>query len=121
MNFDGEVFYNPAREFFIPLQGEEKYCTEGFKEIALIHGVTEASYRKTSAFLNRLRYQEVGGTPSRTIQEISEREGSMIEAHLEEQAIKIFEASGFSPEGAPKPCILELLSDRNKHSRRRKH
>jgi hypothetical protein len=36
VNFDGEAFYNSARDFFVPLQGEEKYCTEGFKE-ALRH------------------------------------------------------------------------------------
>jgi hypothetical protein len=39
------------------LQGEEKYCTEGFKEIGLIYGATEESYRKTSALLNRIRHQ----------------------------------------------------------------
>ena len=71
MNFYGEVLYNPAREFFCPLQGEEKYCTEGFKEIALIYGVTEDSYRKTSNWFNRIRHQEVGGTPSRTVRAIS--------------------------------------------------
>ena len=111
MNFYGEVLYNSARDFFVPLQGEEKYCTEGFKEIALIYGATEESYRKTSCLLNRIRHQEVGGTPSRTIREISEREGSLIESHLEEQSIKIFRECGFTPLGEPESSTLELLCD----------
>ena len=111
MNFYGEVLSNSARDFFVPLQGEEKYCTEGFKEIALIYGATEESYRKTSCLLNRIRHQEVGGTPSRTIREISEREGSLIESHLEAQSIKIFRESGFTPLGVPESSTLELLCD----------
>jgi hypothetical protein len=66
------------------LQGEEKYCTEGFKEIALIYGATEESYRKTSALLNRIRHQGGGGTPCRTIRETTEREGLRIQDHLEQ-------------------------------------
>jgi len=77
----------------------------------LIYGVTEDSYRKTSNGLNRIRHQEVGGTPSRTVKAISEREGSMIAEHLEEQAIQIFQESGFTPEGEPKSAILESLSE----------
>jgi hypothetical protein len=78
----------------------------------LIYGVTEESYRKTSGWLNRIRHQEVGGTPSRTVKAISEREGSMIEAHLEERALTIFQDSGFTPEGKPKSAILDSLSKR---------
>ena len=77
----------------------------------MIYGVTEDSYRKTSNGLNRIRHQEVGGTPSRTVRAISEREGSMIADHLEERAIEIFQESGFTPEGEPKSAILESLSE----------
>jgi hypothetical protein len=49
VNWYGEVLYNTSREFFCPLQGEEKYCTEGFKESTLMYGVTEESYRQTAA------------------------------------------------------------------------
>jgi hypothetical protein len=103
------VLYNTAREFFEPLQGEAKYCTEGFKEIALIYGATEESYRKTSALLNRIRHQAHGGTPSRTIQAISEHEGFMLEGHLEKKVLSIFQDHHFTPEGEPSSSVLESL------------
>ena len=78
----------------------------------MIYGVTEESYRKTSDWLNRIRHQQVGGTPSRTVKAISEREGSMIEAHLEDRALTIFQDSGFTPEGEPTSAILDSLSKR---------
>jgi len=91
------------------LQGEAKYCTEGFKEIALIYGATEESYRKTSALLNRVRHQAQGGTPSRTIQAISEHEGFMLEAHLEQKVLGIFQDHDFTPQGDPSSSVLESL------------
>lgn len=103
------MLYNTAREFFEPLQGEAKYCTEGFKEIALIYGATEESYRKTSALLNRIRHQAHGGTPSRTIQAISEHEGCMLEGHLEQKVLSIFQDHHFTPEGEPSSSVLESL------------
>ncbi len=110
MNFYGEVLYNTSREFFSPLQGEEKYCTEGFKEIAFLYGATEESYRKTAALLNRIRHQEDGGTPSRTIRETTEREGVMIEDHLEQKVCTIFHECGFTPEGQPHASIVDTLA-----------
>ena len=109
MNFYGEAFYNSARDFFVPLQGEEKYCTEGFKEIALIYGVTEESYRKTSSLLNRVRHQADGGTPSRTIQALSEHEGLMLEDYLEQKVLSIFQEHHFTPQGDPSSSVLESL------------
>jgi len=91
------------------LQGEAKYCTEGFKEIALIYGATEESYRKTSALLNRIRHQAHGGTPSRTIQALSEHEGLMLEDYLEQKVLSIFQEHDFTPEGEPSSSVLELL------------
>ncbi len=110
MNFYEEILYNTAREFFSPLQGEEKYCTEGFKEIALMYGTTEESYRKTAALLNRIRHQEEGGTPPRTIRETTEREGLMIQDHLEHTVCTIFHEGGFTPEGQPPASIVDTLA-----------
>jgi hypothetical protein len=105
VNLYGEVLYNTSRAFFFPLQGEEKYCTEGFKEIALMYGSTEEAYRKTSAFLNRIRHQEDGGTPSRTIRETTEHEGLLIQDHLEKKVSMIFQEHGFTSEGRPQASI----------------
>lgn len=106
----GEVLYNTAREFFLPLQGEEKYRTEGFKEIALIYGTAEASFRKTAALINRIRHQEEGGTPFRTMRETTECEGTLLQEHLEEKASLIFQENGYTPEGHPQDIILATES-----------
>ena len=57
------------------LRGVEIYKTIGFKDIALIQGDTELSYQKTAQLINRIRHQEQGGTPSRTLHECTEKEG----------------------------------------------
>ena len=93
------------------MQGEAKYCTEGFKEIALIYGATEESYRKTSSLLNRVRHQSHGGTPSRTIQALSEHEGSMLADYLEQEVLSIFQDHHFTPQGEPSSSVLESLVD----------
>ena len=110
VNFYDEVLYNTSREFFSPLQGEEKYQTEGFKEIALIYGTAEASFRKASALINRIRHQEEGGTPFRTVREAVEHEGSLLQEYLEHKTSTIFQANGFTPEGCPQEFITEPLT-----------
>lgn len=106
----GEVLYNTSREFFLPLQGEERYQTEGFKEIALIYGTAEESFRKTAALINRIRHQEEGGTPFRTIREVTEREGMLFQAHLEEKVSSIFQEHGLTLEGHPQDRLWADLS-----------
>ena len=111
MNFYDEVLYNTSREFFSPLQGEEKYCTEGFKELALIYGTTEESFRKTAALINRVRHQEEGGTPSRTIQASTDDEGNKIQDYLEERSQTIFQDNGFTQEGESVQVIIDSCDD----------
>ncbi len=110
MNAYGEVLSNTSREFFCPLQGAEKYCTEGFKELALIYGAVEGSFRKTSALINRVRHQEEGGTPFRTLQAITDQEGSLLQAHLAQKTGRIFQAHRFTPEGVPQAILPDLLT-----------
>jgi hypothetical protein len=109
-NLFGEVLYNTAREFFLPLQGEERYQTAGFKEIALIYGTVEESFRKATALVNRVRHQEEGGTPFRTIRETTEREGMLLQDHFEEKMSFIFQENRFTLEGHPQGTILKNLS-----------
>ncbi len=99
MHVDDEVLYNTSREFFLPLHGEEKYRTEGFKELVLIDGTTEESFRKTAALINRVRHQAKGGTPSRTIRDHAEHEGSKIQAHLEQKTRTILHENGCTEAG----------------------
>ncbi len=111
VNYYGEVLYNTSREFFFPLQGEGKYCTEGFKELALIYGTTEESFRKTAALINRVRHQEDGGTPSRTIQANTDDEGNKIQDYLEERSQTIFQENGFTQEGESVQIIIDSCDD----------
>jgi hypothetical protein len=50
----------------------------GFNEIAMIYGDTEQSYRKTADLINRIRQQEQRGTPYRTLQDNTEKEGTAV-------------------------------------------
>ena len=81
----GQKTYNTARDLFVCLQGIEFYKTIGFKDIAMIYGNIKQSYRKTAQLINRIRYQQQGGTPPRTLHECTEKEGSeilVVESHF---------------------------------------
>ncbi len=56
----GQTTYNTARDLFVCLEGVEFCKTIGFKDIAMIYGDTEKSYRKTAKMINRIRHQEEG-------------------------------------------------------------
>jgi len=98
---DGAVVYDTATQLFAPLGPKEWYRTQGFKELALVHGVVDDSYRKTCALLNRVRYQEEGGTPLRTLWDNAEAEGRQLQAHLEQLTMTTLAAHHFTPEGMP--------------------
>jgi len=126
MNQDGWCVYNTAREVFPPLGSKEWYPTHGFKELAMITGTTEKSYRKTTAYLNRFRHQQDDGTPMRTLREQTRREGEGLQQAIEHQADTLLEThhiprSGILtalPQGLPipvettreSPLVVEALT-----------
>jgi hypothetical protein len=87
-------------ELFPSQRGTEWYRTRGFKEIALMRGISEQSYRKTSELINRIRYQPEA-TSARTLQDNSEREGERILQQLSTQSQTILHEHQFSSEGVP--------------------
>jgi len=91
--------YNTAIDLFAELKGKEFYRTIGFKEIAMIYGDTEKSYRKTAKLINRIRYQVEEGTPYRTLQENTEKEGSNLIDYVEEKTKRILIENGFAEDG----------------------
>ena len=92
---NNKLVFNSAADFY-PVQGaREYYRTVGFKEIAYIQGDTEKSFRKTADLLNRVRHQQEGGTPYRTLQESTEREGGQIIALLREKTARCLRENGF--------------------------
>lgn len=94
-----QIQYNTADSVFKNLHGKEYYRTIGFKEIALLNGDTEKSFRKTTKMINRFRHQEKGGTPSRTLHESTEKEGCDLLDHIEDKAEAILKNNGFSKDG----------------------
>jgi hypothetical protein len=96
---DTEIQYDTGRNVFLYLHGKEYYRTTGFKEIALIYGDTEKSYRKTTRLINRIRYQEIDGTPSRTLHEVTEREGTALLEHITGKSKQILSDHGFEETG----------------------
>ena len=92
---------NFLRPVFTPLSGKSWYRTQGFKELGYVHGVAEDSYRKSTRWLNRLRHQLEGGTPSRSLQDSAQREGSRVLRHLERKSKKILKDYGFGEQGVP--------------------
>ena len=93
---DGKRVFDTSKEVFPTLRGKEFYRTVGFKELAYIYGDTNESFRKTAELINRSRHQQQNGTPSRTLQESTEREGQQILDYVKDQSNRILEQNGFS-------------------------
>ena len=53
----GKTTFNTSKELFPALKGKELYRTQGFKEIAIVHGSLEQSRQNTQKLINRIRYQ----------------------------------------------------------------
>ena len=107
-----ELRYRTSRWFFPPLQGRQWYQTRGFKELALVHGVVEGSYRKTSALINRVRHQP-DATPARRLCDASEMEGQQVLSFMECRADEILEKYDFTDEGTPCEWMVRLCGSRS--------
>ncbi len=98
---DENTVYNTAEDFFEPLKAKEWYKTEGYKDLAYVHGTTQKSYRKSNETLNRIRHQEEGGTPLVTLKDNTEAEGTKVLQAIEQKSQDILEQHEFTPEGKP--------------------
>jgi hypothetical protein len=98
---DGEKIYNTAASIFPSKRGKEKYKTSGFKELSMILGTTQDSYRETTFLINRMRHQK-GATPVRTLQDNTEKEGIKILEFLEKKTKAILDKNNFTEDGKPK-------------------
>ena len=98
----GEIVFVGSRLW--PLrQGRQWYPTVGFKELALLRGATQRSYRQTVGHFNRSRHQAVGGTPLNSLRDSAEREGRQVIAFLEHHSEQVLSAHRFGPDGRPQP------------------
>jgi len=87
--------YNTAIDLFPTLKGKEWYRTVGFKDIAFFYGNVESSYRKTTKLINRVRYQQIDGTPYRTLQDNTDKEGVRLVDHMEKKTTNILKRHRF--------------------------
>ena len=99
--------YCTARWFFSPLQARQWYQTRGFKELALVHGVVEGSYRKTSALINRVRHQ-AEATPARRLCDTSQMEGQQLLSDMDRHADQILKEHEVTAEGTPPELLVRL-------------
>jgi hypothetical protein len=84
---DGEAPYNTVGTVVPGQKGKEKYKTSGYKEISIIHGSVENSYRDTALLINRIRYQEEA-TPARTVADNTQREGEKLIDFIKHSTVK---------------------------------
>lgn len=96
------IIFNTSREFFPQLRPKERYLTSGFKQIAMILGDTEKSYRKTTRTINHVRRQNKEGTPFRTLRENTEKEGSQVIEYIEKKTENVLRRNQFSRDGTYK-------------------
>ncbi len=82
-------------------QGRQWYPTAGFKELGLLKGATQRSYRQTVEHFNRSRHQEVGGTPLNSLRDGAEREGRKVIEFLDHHSEKVLGTHQFDGEGRP--------------------
>jgi hypothetical protein len=98
---DGRIAFDASVGIFERLASKEYFRTVGFKELAYIHGDTEGSFRKTACLINRIRHQETGGTPSRTLRETTFREGEKVVDFQREKTRRCLIENGFDENGRP--------------------
>lgn len=88
------MLFDTSRAVFPSLVGKEWYRTAGFKEIAIVRGALDGSYRHTRELLNRIRHQP-NATPLRTLQDAVEAEGQLASKALDEEARRVLREEGF--------------------------
>ena len=108
-----EQVFNTGRDVFEPLTGKEYYRTRGFKEISMIFGCVEGSYRKTTALINRVRYHQKDGTPCSTLQDNVELESSKLNQSIDNKALHLLKTNGFNEQGGYEGKNEEYVNDKS--------
>ena len=103
----GEIVF-AGRRLWPVRQGRQWYPTAGFKELALLRGATQRSYRQTVGHFNRSRHQAVGGTPLNSLRDSAEREGRQVIEFLDRHRERVLSAHRFDAEGRPEPAAPVL-------------
>jgi len=94
-------------------KGRQWYPTSGFKEVALIYGAAQRSYRQTIKVFNHGRRQDVGGTPLNTLCDVTQAEGMKVLDFMTRKAESIFTEQGFNSRGLPEAdcTVIKQIPD----------
>ena len=103
---DQKTHFNGLDMFPIRI-GRQWYQTSGFKELGLIVGAAQRSYRESTRVFNRSRYQKVGGTPLNTLRDGAEAEGLNVLDFMGKKTKSILKEHNFDPQGVPEAqCVI---------------
>ncbi|MFW5740628.1 MAG: hypothetical protein ACOC1F_09720 [Myxococcota bacterium] len=106
---EGSVHFDTSRELFPPLIGEQQYRTVGFKELAVVRGALDRSYRQATRMMNRIRHQP-DATPLATLRDSVEAEGLAAARELEQEAKRVLQQTGFEADTLKPTEQLEASS-----------
>ena len=86
--------FDTSREVFPALTGKQWYRTMGFKQLAVVRGALDRSYRQAARMMNRIRHQP-DATPLSTLRDSVEAEGLVAADALEQEARGELQQAGF--------------------------
>ena len=73
----------------------------------LLDMASAMSYRKTAALLNRVRHETVDPTPMTTVAAMTEREGTAVQAHMDQWATQVLADHAFTDTARPQVAAAE--------------
>lgn len=101
-----KTYFN-GLDIFPVRTGRQWYQTSGFKELGLIVGAAQRSYREMTRVFNRSRHQEVGGTPLNTLRDGAQAEGLNVLDFIGKKTQGILKENYFDPQGVPAAqCVV---------------
>jgi len=94
---ENRTYYHSGAEFFEETASRERFKSNRFMELA-IDLSTDVSVRRAAHFLNRMRLEEKGVSPT-TYRNTVEREGAAIQERMEEKSESALLSNGFDRNG----------------------
>lgn len=98
-------------------KAKQWYPTCGFKQVTLLQGAAQRSYRQTIQLFKRSCRQEKGGTPLTTLHDVAESEGLKVLDFLTCKTAAILKQFQFTEQGQPAAAcaVLEQIPKEIKH------
>jgi len=97
---DKKIYFK-GLDMFPERIGQQWHQTRGFKELGLIVGAAQRSYRQITRVFNRTRHQEIGGTPLNTLRDGAQAEGLKVLDFMDKKTQSILKEHGFDAQGVP--------------------